>query len=209
MDTLEKIFGGSNKVKIMRLFLFNPQTSFDLKDISQKTKTSLDRARIEIKNLEKVNLIKKRSFLKEIPIKNTRSKETNKVKKKRTNGWILDEKFPFLLPLQNFLINITSSQHREIMKKLKKVGSIKLLILSGVFIQEWDSRVDILIVGDRMKRGIIENVISEIESEVGKDLKYTFFETQDFLYRIGVCDKLVRDILDYPHKKLINRLELI
>ena len=36
----------------------------------------------------------------------------------------------------------------DVLKRLKRAGRIKLLILSGVFIQETESRVDLLIVGD-------------------------------------------------------------
>ncbi|MCC2630730.1 MAG: hypothetical protein K0S38_539, partial [Candidatus Paceibacter sp.] len=33
IETLEKIFGSAAKVKIMRLFLFNPVTVFDMDEI--------------------------------------------------------------------------------------------------------------------------------------------------------------------------------
>lgn len=204
METLEKIFGGVEKVKVMRLFLFNPQVPFDIDEIAKRTKIQNIRARKEVKNLEKICLVKKKIFTKEI-----QRKRKNTLIKRKTVGWILNEKFTFLHSLQNFLINITSSQHKEIVNKIKKVGSIKLLVLSGVFIQELDSRIDILIVGDKIRKSAILSVISDIESEVGREIRYSFFETTDFLYRLGVCDKLVRDILDYPHQKVINKIDLL
>jgi len=202
METLEKIFGSKAKVRIMRLFLFNPQKAFDIDDVAERSKTKKTQARKEINNLIKIGLVKQRSFTKEF----TNSRQ---IKKKRVSGWVLEENFPFLSPLQNFLIHIPDSQNKEILEKIKKVGSIKLVIISGIFIQDWDSRIDILIVGDKIKKSHIQSTMSEIESEIGKELKYTFFETPDFLYRLGVCDKLIRDILDYPHKKMINKLEIL
>jgi hypothetical protein len=206
METLEKIFGSANKVKIMRMFLFNPQIVFDLKEIARRTKMPSAKASREIATLEKAGLIKSKVFFKEI--KTPTKKKISKPKKKKAKGWILDREFAYLLPLQNFLVHISNSQQKEIVKKLKKLGSIKLLILSGVFIQEWESRADIVIVGDRMKASSVGNIMSQIEAEVGKEINYCYFETPNFLYRLGVCDKLIRDILDYPHKKIINRLEL-
>ncbi len=203
METLEKIFGGVDKVKTMRLFLFNPQIAFGISDISRRTKITSARARTETKNLEKIGLIKKK-----IISKGASSLKKKAATKKRVQGWILDEKFSFLNSLQDFLINITSAQNLEILEKIKRVGLVKLVILSGVFIQDNESRVDILIVGDKIKKGTVLNVISDIESQVGKEIKYACFETADFLYRLGMCDKLVRDILDYPHKKVINKLEI-
>ena len=52
----------------------------------------------------------------------------------------------------------------------------------------------------------IETVIRVIESEIGKEIAYSAFETTDFEYRIGIHDRLVRDILDYPHITLIDRM---
>ena len=48
-----------------------------------------------------------------------------------------------------------------------------------------------------------------IESEIGKELRYAYFSTEDFQYRLSMCDKLTRDILDYPHKKILNKLGAI
>lgn len=201
MEILEKIFGSANKVKIMRLFLFNPNTAFDAEEIIKRTKVPKTKARRELSDLDKINLIKKRVFTKEIKTK-------SKTKKKKLQGWVLNKDFPYLLPLQNFLVHISSSQQKGIVDKIKKLGSVKLLVLSGVFIQEWESRIDILVVGDKIKPANVDSVISNIESEVGKEINYCFFDTSDFLYRLGVCDKLIRDILDYPHKKAINKLDL-
>lgn len=203
MDTLEKIFGSASKVKMMRLFLFNPQSAFDIDSVSRRTKTQPIKTRSEIMNLEKIGLIKRKYYTKELS-----KKAGDSVKRKRVEGWTLNERFPFLEPLQNFLIHIPPTQQQEILEKIKKAGVIKLVIFAGVFIQDWDSRLDILVVGDKLKKGIIQSVMSDIESVVGKELKYSFFETQEFVYRLGVCDKLVRDVLDYPHKKIINKLEM-
>lgn len=202
MDILEKIFGSAARVKIMRLFMFNPETAFDFKDVSRKTKVSSSITRKEVNNLLKSGLIKKRIFFKEETSKKGSSK------KKKTNGFILDSNFPYLRPLENLLYYINPLRHKEIFKKLKNSGNIKLLLITGVFLQEDDSRVDILIVGTKLKRGFIESAVSSIEAEMGKELRYTVFETDDFKYRLAVCDKLVRDIVDYPHEKIVNKLDL-
>ena len=82
------------------------------------------------------------------------------------------------------------------------------MIVSGVFIKNEDSRVDLLIVGDKMKRGKIEEGIRKLEAEIGAELVYAIFETKEFLYRLNMYDKLVRDIIDYPHEVLLQAKEL-
>jgi hypothetical protein len=47
--------------------------------------------------------------------------------------------------------------------------------------------------------------MKNLESEVGKELTYSAFETEDFEYRLGIHDRLVRDILDAPHTTLIDQ----
>ncbi|MFC1802298.1 hypothetical protein ACFLY7_02555, partial [Patescibacteria group bacterium] len=116
--------------------------------------------------------------------------------------------FTYLKPLRSLLINTEHFQGDDINKKLKKTGKIKLVVLSGVFIHDKDSRVDILIVGDSLKKNLLERAVGDFESELGRELKYVFFDTNDFKYRLDVYDKLVRDILDYPHKKILNKLNI-
>jgi hypothetical protein len=191
METLSKLFGSENKVKIMRLFLFNPETVFDIGDVAERAKAEPNKVRREVSLLEKMGLVKRRA--------------TNK-RKAGGNGYVMNQQFPYLLQLQNFLINIEPLHPKEIVKKINKLGAIKLIIIAGVFIQEPESRVDMLIVGDGIRKAALENTVKLLESEVGKELKYAYFTTQDFKYRISMFDKLTRDVLDYPHKKVLNRL---
>ncbi len=203
MDILEKIFGSNAKVKIMRIFLFNPSVPYDLMSVSSRAKVTKETARKELKLLQEICLIKPRSFFKDFVVKDGKRRL---VKRKKVRGWILNEEFSYLIPLQNLLIHTSLLGDREIINKFSKVGRVRLLIISGIFIQERESRVDLLIVGDSLKKPAIDSVIKRIESEVGKELAYAAFETTDFQYRLGMYDKLIRDILDYPHRKVINKL---
>ena len=69
-----------------------------------------------------------------------------------------------------------------------------------------NSRVDLLIVGDKIRKNVLTTALKELEAEVGKELSYAVFETDDFMYRVNMYDKFIRDILDYPHQKLLNKL---
>ncbi len=192
MEILSKLFGSETKVKAMRLFLSNPEHVFYTKDISERVKSEASKVRKELSVLEKAGLIKRKA-----------------TGKKGGHGFALDTSFAYLAPLQGFLINTEPLQSKEIIKKITKLGSIKLIVVSGVFMQESESRADLLIVGDGIKKNKLENTIRIIESEVGKELKYAQFTTEDFKYRLSMYDKLTRDILDYPHRKVLNKLGLV
>ena len=195
MNILTALFGNEGKVKVMRLFLFNPHGTYDAVAVSERTRISLREAREHITILSRARIVRSRSFV-------------NKSLGKKVKGWTLNQKFLQKSALQDFLIDITSISRSDLLRRLSRVGRLRLVILSGIFIHDLESRVDILIVGERLKKASIENAIRSLEARMGRELTYAVFETPDFTYRLSVYDKLVRDVLDYPHQVILDRLGL-
>ena len=205
METLSKLFSGEERVKVMRLFLFNPEELFSLEQIMDKARISGKAARFEIEVLKKAQMIRSR---KSVQLVKTKKRGKVVELKKKVVCWHLDPNFEYLSPMQNLLINTRPLRKEEILKRLSHVGKLKMVIVAGVFIQNPESRVDILIVGDNLKRGAIDRIVKNMEAEIGKELAFASFETADFNYRLGMYDKLIRDILDYPHQKLMDKLQI-
>ena len=180
----------------MRLFLLNSEGVFTSGVVSMRTKTAPVSARKELGLLSEIGFIHRK--------RKTIRLETKR--KKIIEGWQLDSSFPLLLPLKELVLDTTPLSRIDFLRKLSKTGHIKLVILSGIFIQRDDSRVDILVVGNKIQKNVLERCLKEVEAEVGKDLVYAVFETDDFIYRLNICDKFIRDILDYPHQKILNKL---
>ena len=201
MESLSKLFGSEAKVKIMRLFLFNKDKIYSKSDIRRKSKVALGVMGKIIGQLQKAGLIKKRNFIKE-------EKKGKKSVRKKTMGWMLNQECSYFKTLQNLMIENNLLAPEQIIKILNRAGKLKLVIISGIFIQDWDSRVDMLIVGDKLKMKKLEGAMQKIESNIGKELTYAVFETPEFLYRLKIYDKLIRDILDYPHEKILKKIEL-
>jgi len=183
MKSVSHIFGGEAKVKIMRLFIFNPGLTLTAAEVSSRAKERSNVARRELLNLAKAGLIRKRA-----------------------KGFTLNPSYIYLPAIGNFLVDASPLSERELVKKLSKVGVLKMILISGVFLHDRDSRVDILIVGDNLSQAKIRQAISIIEAELGKELRYAAFETVDFKYRLGIYDKLIRDILESRHHKILNKL---
>ena len=205
MDILGKLFGSEDKVKIMRLFLFNPETPFSVETVAERIKTGLFSARQELATLKQMKLIKPRSFTVRV-VKGKTGKQ--KTIRRKVSGFLLNASFPYLPEMQRLLLDTSLLKGDEIVRKLSQAGRLKLVIISGLFIQNNESRLDILVVGDHLKRSTVENRIKGMESEIGKELRYAAFETSEFNYRLGLYDKLVRDVLDYPHTVVFDRLGL-
>jgi hypothetical protein len=189
MEILAKLFGSPAKVKLMRLFLFNPEATFTLKDLKTRTRLPGPAISKEISALVKLGLVKKAHT------------------KKTSFG--IDARFPYMSALKNLLITVSLHADANLAKKFAKAGRIKLFLASGVFLQEWDARVDLLIVGDGLNMARVVKIISEIEAEIGKEIGYSAFETEDFQYRLGIHDRLIRDILDFPHATIVDKLGVV
>jgi hypothetical protein len=131
------------------------------------------------------------------------------VKKKAGKGGALytaDPKFAHYDALRTFLRTSSGLDDANITHAIRKAGSVRLLALSGLFTNVPESKVDILIVGDRLDEKSLATIVHSLEAELGRELRYASFTTEDFRYRVGVYDRLVRDVLDYPHRLVLDRI---
>jgi hypothetical protein len=200
MEALEKLFGSSARVKTLKFFLFNTGEIFEKNVIASRTKISSSNLQKELNLLEKIGLIKKKNFF---IMKESKSGRVQKIK---TKGYETVIEHKLFTSLQNLLVKNSPMTSSALIQKLSRHGKLKLVIGAGVFIQDPDSRIDLLIVGDDVKENTLKNTIATLESEIGKQLRYTVLTVQDFKYRLGVYDRLVRDILDYPHQIFLDRI---
>ncbi len=189
---------------MMRLFLFNPETTYDKEDIASRKHVASKIARKELALLLGVGLLKPKAFFKEVA--RTEKKRKRKIRV-RSAGFVLNPDFRYRSALQELLVS-TPLHFESISRKIGRAGNVKLLVLAGVFIQDWEGRIDLLVVGDRLKHTMLARSIAAIEADMGKELRYVVLSTHEFQYRLGVRDRLIRDIFDYPHQKVINRLGL-
>src|SRR3989338_3278234 len=62
MNALEKLFGNPHRIKLLRLFLFNPGIAFDRKEISRRSKVNTKPLAKELSIFKKIKLIKERKI---------------------------------------------------------------------------------------------------------------------------------------------------
>ena len=185
MEILGKILGNPARVKIMRLFLLNTKDGFSKKDIIKRNRVNSGMVGKEIKLLYSAGFIKKHSKI-----------------------WYFNQMFKYGKEFDRLLIGSDTLDKKMIADTFKKVGRVKLLLVSGIFIKNKDTRVDLLVVGDKMKRSKIEEAVHKLEAEIGTEIVYAVFDTKEFTYRLDMYDKLVRDILDFPHEIVLETKEL-
>ena len=198
METLAKLFGGPARVKIMRLFLLNGNTNFDVEEITNRSRVTKQSARREINALSAMGFIKHKLVV----------KDGSRGTKKKVTAYYLNPFFQYLEAIRDLIVDPNLLVEDGLAQRFKQIGKIKLMIVSGVFIGDSESRVDMLLVGDKLKKNILQQAVKGLEAEVGKELDYVVFDTQEFKYRLDMYDKLVCDVIDLPHLKLIDNGQL-
>lgn len=196
-DPLAILFGNQARVKLLRFFLFNPTQEFTFEDISRRAKLVRRTARTEINALERAEVIKRKMLTGVSP------RTGGKIK---VLGYALNSKFPQLASLQTFLFETAPINGVTVLKHIRKIGPVDFVACTGVFMREFDRRLDLLIAMKKLNEGKIEVAIRSLEAELGIEIRYATFSSADLLYRVGMYDKLTRDVFDYPYQILIDRI---
>jgi hypothetical protein len=199
METLAKLFGGQARVKIMRLFLLNEISAFEVDEVSSRSRVTKPNARKEINALSAMGFIKSKIV----------TRDGSRGSKKKVTAYYLNPSFQHLNSIRDLLVEPNLLVEDGLLsQRFKAVGKLKLMVVSGVFIGDSESRVDVLLVGDKLKKNILQQLMKVLEAEIGKELNYVVFDTEEFKYRLDMYDKLVCDVLDLPHLKLIDNGQL-
>ena len=196
-DPLAILFGSPSRVKLLRFFLFNPSKEFTFDDISRRAKLVRRTARTEINALERAGVIKKTSSY----IINPKTE-----KKVRATVYVLNKKFTELQALQTFLFETAPINGKTLLKHLNKAGKPDFVVISGVFVREFEHRLDFMLAMKKLDEPKIENAIRALESELGIEIRYAAFTSSDLKYRVSMHDKLIRDVFDYSHEVLVDKL---
>mgnify|MGYP001563592290 CR=1 FL=1 len=189
MEPLAKLFGSPARLKTLRLFVFNQDVAFTLAEVVQRTKLPKDAARRELTELFASGLLRKKG------IHTPSFYQTN-------------PRFEHLDALDTFIRETTSLRPASILTALKRSGTLRLVALSGLFTGILDTQIDLLIVGDHLDERALASAVHSLEAELGREIRYASFATVDFRYRLGVYDRLLRDVFDYPHRLLVDKIGL-
>lgn len=196
-DPLAILFGSQARVKLLRFFLFNPSQEFTFDDISRRAKLVRRTARTEINALERAEVIKKKHFY--------RQKEGSE-KKVRVAGYALNKNFPNLQSLQTFLFETAPINGKTVLKHLRKAGLLDFVVVAGIFVRDFDQRLDVLLAMKKLSNAKVEAAMRSLESELGVEIRFAAFKSDDLVYRVGMYDKLTRDVFDYPHQIIVDKL---
>lgn len=191
MDALIKIFQATNgdiRLRLIRFFLANPKANFKLDDIEFNTKV-------------------RRSYLKKDLTLLTNAGFLDKgLENKNTSIYKLNHNFPYNSTLYDLVFDFQSLDKSAILSRFKKIGRIKLFSFTGVFIDDQDVDLDILVVGDNLKAKEVSKVLNEMDALFASKLRILVIDLEEFDYRKKMFDRFLHIVLDSERITLIDKV---
>ncbi|MBT4277299.1 hypothetical protein HOD96_00920 [Candidatus Falkowbacteria bacterium] len=184
---LEQLFGSKIRVKLLRLFLANPEKSYYIRELTRLLDSQINSIRREIDNLASFGILEKAE------------KKSNKKYFQANTNFVLYPEVRSLILKSHLLIK------KGLVKKIVKSGNICYLVLTGIFVNCPNSPVDILIIG-KINKSKIQKIIENFEKELNRNINYTLMPKTEFLYRKDVTDKFLYEILDNQKIVLVDTL---
>jgi DNA-binding transcriptional ArsR family regulator len=176
---LKRIFTSNTRIKLLTLFILNEDEEFYIREITRKLDEQINSIRRELDNLKKAGFLKSKL-------------------KNRKKFYVINKSF-YIYPELKGIIKKSLSEESDISKELEKYGKIKLLVLSGVFIEKETESVDMLIVGQIDRTKLTHYLNNELSTP--RPVKFAIISEEDFRYRINLNDKFIKDLTQSQENK--------
>lgn len=197
-DFLAELLNSPSRARVLRTFILNEDEAFTPQVMAKRAKISPLAARKEIALLERLNVIEKVSGERRAP-----------GMKKGDEPRALNREFKYMRALSMFVHDVSPIEQANVLDYLRGSGKLELVILSGTFMGDPSRPADLLIAGESLSEKKIERAVRGLEPDMGRELRYATFTTPEFRYRLTVQDRLIREVLDFPHRVLLNKAGIL
>ena len=189
---IDALFGSKTRVKLLYLFMNNPERTFYVREITRKIDEQINSVRRELSNMLNIGIIKSDS-------------KDNKI------FYGVNKSYIFYSPLRKIFTNKELSAKKEDentvwAKQFFAIGDVKLVIFAGKLVNGFDCDIDLFVVGE-VSKVKLRNLVHFIEDSLGitKDtLNYMTMTYDDFYYRKSIGDENVTKILDAKHSIVVD-----
>lgn len=183
----EQLFGSKTRVKLMKLFLENPEKRFFVRELTRLSDSLINSVRRELTNLIELKII-----LEEAP--EVRDKQEKKTINSR-KYYRLNPKNLFKQDLLNLFLKSKILMEKRFVERIKRLGEIKYFCLSGAFIEDPKAPTDLLVVGEFEKDKVLKT-LKEFEKEIERAINYTVMDVNEYQLRQDIADSFLEGILN-------------
>ena len=188
---IDSLFGSKTRVKLLHLFLNNPEKSFYVREITRMIDEQINSVRRELANMVSVGIVQQDAI-------------DNKL------YYSVNEDYPYIKPLaaifsdKNTEGGMGAASSVSWKDSLGRMRGLRLAIISGKLVVGSSSAVDLLLVGDNMSAVTIKNLVKKIEKDRKIEINYAVISYDDFYYRMSVKDRFIMDIVRNKHSVLVD-----
>ena len=188
---IDSLFGSKTRVKLLHLFLNNPEKSFYVREITRMIDEQINSVRRELANMVSVGIVQQDAI-------------DNKL------YYSVNEDYSYIKPLaaifsdKNTEGGMGAASSVSWKDSLGRMRGLRLAIISGKLVVGSSSAVDLLLVGDGMSAVTIKNLVKKIEKDRKIEINYAVISYDDFYYRMSVKDRFIMDIIRNKHSVLVD-----
>lgn len=199
---VEQLFGSKTRVKLLQLFMSNPNRSFYVREITRKVEEQINSVRRELANLLSIGVI-------------TSDTSNNRL------YYEVNQKFAYFdaltmmfgdTPSVKKLPKKSAGEEDKIgdtlESEIRSLGNVQLALITGQFTRDEVSGIDMLIVGD-INKTKLENFIADLEKTEKKELRYVVLTENDFHYRRQINDRFTFTVLESKIQVIIDRDQIL
>lgn len=186
-DILEYLFESKAKARLLRFFLLNTEKEYTFSEVVKKNMLKNQQARQVLKNLKAMKFIHER-------------------RRSGDKYYSLNASFALFPELKSLVVKSNVYPRSHGLSKVRNIGDVRLVLVSGIFINYPKSKVDIVLVVNSVSRGRLKNFMSNLEAEIGKEISYVLMNSEEFKYRLDMLDRFLLDFLEGPYDEIVNRI---
>lgn len=183
----EALFGSRVRARLIRFFSMNPEGEFFVSDIAEKTLLPRTEVARETKKLAKMKFIHERS-------------------RQNKSFYTSNTDFPFYVELKTLVSKLNVNAEAHVFRKLKAIGEVKLILISGLFLNYPKSKVDMILVVNNLNRPKLRQAITHLEAEVGKEVRFVLMNSEELQYRLNMLDRFFIEFLEGPYEEVVNKV---
>lgn len=187
LAVFDTLFGSKARARLIRLFIVNPGTEFTVAEVADKTLISRDDVSRELARLSKMKLVFERS-------------------RKGRRCFAANEEFPFYTELKSLISKLNVHAQSQVFRKLKIIGEVKLILISGLFLNYPKSKADMILVVNNVNRVKLKHAIAHLEAEVGREIRFVLMGSEELHYRLNMLDRFFVEFLEGPYEEVANKV---
>ncbi|NTW15538.1 MAG: hypothetical protein HGA38_04220 [Candidatus Moranbacteria bacterium] len=183
----EALFGSKARARLLRLFLLNPEAEFTGSDIVTKTLVPKAEVSKELLRLKKMGFVRESS-------------------RRRVKSYQMRPDFPFFPELRSLVLKSNVGVSHKMFQKLRTAGEVKIVLVSGLFLNYPKSKADMILVINNAHRLRLKTAMEKLEAEIGREIRFVLMDTDELHYRLNMLDRFLIEFLEGPYQEVQNRV---